>query len=93
MHFITVTVLLGAASTAVAAPQPEANGVHGAVATAEGFFPGSPSSSCYCCPSAGSGSNCGRVNEDGRCLNGDLLICCDTREQVSTSRWHTINSI
>lgn len=83
MHFITATVIFGMISTAIAAPQPEAKGNHGAVGEAGGFFPGSTNSACYCCPSSGEGTSCGRVDEQGRCRNGDVLICCDLREQVS----------
>jgi hypothetical protein len=83
MHFTTATFFFGMVGAAVAAPQPEANAAYGAMEMAGGFFPGAPNSACYCCPAAGSGSNCGRVNEDGRCQNADVLICCDAREQVS----------
>lgn len=91
MRFTTTAIFFGMTSaaiagTAIAAPGSEIKGSYKAVQMTEGFFPGDPNASCYCCPSSGSGSNCGLVNEDGRCQNGDVLICCDLREQVSVFR-------
>lgn len=83
MRFTTAAILFGMTSTAIAAPGSEIKGSYKAMEMTEGYFPGDANSSCYCCPSDGSSSNCSKVNEDGGCQNGDILICCDLREQVS----------
>lgn len=82
MHFITATVIFGLVSATIAAPQPEIKNGPSAVGGFEGFFPGSAHSACYCCPAALAGQ-CSQANEDGRCVAADVLICCDSREQVS----------
>ena len=85
MHFIAPTILFGLFSTAIAAPQPADQAGPTASREAGGFYPGGQNSACYCCPLtiADSGANCSPAKEGGRCSNGDSLICCDAREQVS----------
>jgi hypothetical protein len=87
MHFIAPASLFVLFSTAIAAPQPADQAGHASLHEASGFFPGSPNSACYCCPVGvtDSGANCSPAKEDGRCSNGDSLICCDAREQVSVN--------
>lgn len=84
MHFIAPAILFGLFSTATAAPSVDQAG-HASVQSPNSFFAGSSSSACYCCPSiaGASGANCSPAKEDGRCSNNDVLICCDTREQVT----------
>lgn len=85
MHFIAPAILLALFGTAIAAPQPADQAGHTSLHDISGFFPGSANSMCYCCPVgvANSGANCSPAKEGGRCSNGDSLICCDAREQVS----------
>ncbi|GIJ86591.1 hypothetical protein Asppvi_005481 [Aspergillus pseudoviridinutans] len=83
MHFTTTTLAFGFLSLVIAAPGPM-----GPISTDPGFHPGSASSACYCCPALTTTlntGNCGRAAEDGRCVTGDVLICCDQREQACST--------
>ncbi|KAJ5151506.1 uncharacterized protein N7482_010762 [Penicillium canariense] len=81
MRFIAPTIIFGLFSTAIAAPQP----VDQTGQSSDVFFPGSSTSSCYCCPTGatagGIDANCSPAKEGGRCIVGDAIICCDVREQ------------
>ncbi|GIJ86590.1 hypothetical protein Asppvi_005480 [Aspergillus pseudoviridinutans] len=79
MHFTTTTLAFGFLSLVIAAPGP--------MSTDPGFHPGSTTSACYCCPATAAltTGNCGRAAEDGRCVTGDVLICCDQREQACST--------
>ena len=75
MHYNTLASILATIAVAVALPQlpPRANMpglAHGASLT--------PSTACFCCPpDVGNDDNCSLVSENGRCIEDDVLSCCD----------------